>query len=567
MVGENKKRFGEILKEMKLITAEQLEAALKEQKTTPDKKIGQILVAKAIITPGQVTAVLSRQTGLKFVRISSGTITPEIIKAIPSNIAVEYKVIPIKKEGKVLTLAVIEPPDIFALDNLRFALNAEIDCVLATEEEINMALGKYYAKSIDDFGKLVGEASGDVTERGNKEDRADMSADDAPVIKLVNTFVSEAVKTRASDIHLESMEDSVRIRYRIDGICREIETLPKRLQAPVLSRIKLMAGMDISEKRKPQDGRIPISVDGRDFDIRASALPSTHGESIVLRLLEKQSVITLESLGFHPDDYTRFKAIIKKPSGVFLITGPTGSGKTTTLYAALKELNKPNVKIITAEDPVEYVMPGINQSQVRKDIGLTFAAIIRSMLRQAPNIILVGEIRDMETAETAIQAALTGHLVFSTLHTNDACSAVTRLLDMGTKPFLVASAVQAIMAQRLIRLLCPKCKSPQEPSEGDLAALGLKPKDVKGRVIYKAVGCPECGNEGYRGRKGIYELLEINSAIRDLIFKRSSTAKIFEQAKLTGMVTLLEDGVRKIVEGLTSVEEILLMTKREDISY
>ncbi|MFH1227139.1 MAG: ATPase, T2SS/T4P/T4SS family, partial [Planctomycetota bacterium] len=398
-------------------------------------------------------------------------------------------------------------------------------------------------------------------------ERSDMSSDDAPVIKLVNTFVAEAVRTRASDIHIEAMEKTVRVRYRIDGICREIETLPKRLQAPVLSRIKLMAGMDIAEKRKPQDGRIPILVDGREFDIRASALPSTHGESIVLRLLEKQSVITLESLGFHPDDYARFKSIIKKPSGVFLITGPTGSGKTTTLYAALKELNKPNVKIITAEDPVEYVMPGINQSQVRKDIGLTFASIIRSMLRQAPNIILVGEIRDMETAETAIQAALTGHLVFSTLHTNDACSAVTRLLDMGTKPFLVASAVQAIMAQRLVRLLCPKCKQPDEPSEGVLGALSLKPKDIQKHTIYKAVGCAECNNTGYKGRKGIYELLEINSAIRDLIFKRSSTSKVFEQAKLTGMVTLLEDGVRKILDGLTSTEEILLMTKREDISY
>lgn len=566
MAVKQRKLFGEILKEMRLITQEQLNEALKFQKENPGKKLGQILVDKAIITAGQVTSVLASQSGLKFVRISSGVIPPEIIKTVPSNIAVEYKILPVKKEGKKMTVACVQPLDMFALDNLRFALNAEVDCVLATEEEINMALSKYYARSVDEFSKIVGEASGEVTER-TKEERADMSADDAPVIKLVNTFISEAINSKASDIHFEPMEDKVRVRYRIDGVCREVESLPKRLQAPVLSRLKLMSQLDIAEKRKPQDGRIPISMEGREFDIRVSVLPSTHGESIVMRLLEKQSLVTLESLGFHPEDYARFKSIIKKPSGVFLVTGPTGSGKTTTLSAALKELNKPNVKIITAEDPVEYAMPGVNQAHVRQDIGLTFASIIRSMLRQAPNIIMIGEIRDMPTAEAAIQAALTGHLVFSTLHTNDASSAITRLLDMGTKPFLVATAIQAIMAQRLVRVLCPKCKQPFEPSDAELAALGLKPKDIKGQTIYKAVGCKECNNVGYKGRKGIFELLEINAAIRDLTFKRAPTIRIVEQAKLTGMVSLLEDGVRKILSGMTSIEEILLMTRREDLTY
>jgi type IV pilus assembly protein PilB len=328
-----------------------------------------------------------------------------------------------------------------------------------------------------------------------------------------------------------------------------------------------MAGMDIAEKRKPQDGRIPISIENREFDLRVSALPSQHGESIVLRLLEKQSLATLDELGFHPDDYRRFRSIIKRPNGIFLVTGPTGSGKTTTLYAAVKELNKPNVKIITAEDPVEYVMNGVNQSRVRSDIGFTFASIIRAMLRQAPNIILVGEIRDVETAEIAIQAALTGHLVFSTLHTNDAPSSITRLLDMGVKPFLVAASIQAILAQRLIRVLCPKCKQPYTPEEEELSTIGLSLKDLKEKTLYKAVGCAEC-KEGYKGRKGIFELLEMSSKLKEMSFRKVPTIQLHEEARISGgMTTLLEDGVRKIIDGMTTIDEVIAMSRRVDITY
>jgi len=330
-----------------------------------------------------------------------------------------------------------------------------------------------------------------------------------------------------------------------------------------------MAEMDIAEKRKPQDGRINIVAGGRELDIRVSSLPATHGESIVMRLLDKKAgLVGMEELGFFSTDYKRFRGIIKRPNGIVLVTGPTGSGKTTTLYAALKELNRPDVKIITAENPVEYNIAGINQAQVKAHIGMTFQRILRAMLRQAPNIILVGEIRDRETAEIAIQAALTGHLVFSTLHTNDAPGALTRLVDMGVKPFLVASSIQAIMAQRLVRILCPKCKAPNpDPDPAILGALGIKPEDIKGRNLSRAVGCDACNKSGFRGRKGIFELMELNSTIRELVFHKQPTARIQEQARLNGMVTLLEDGVRKVFDGITTLEEVLTLTHREDIAY
>ena len=397
----------------------------------------------------------------------------------------------------------------------------------------------------------------------------DPEKDDAPVIKFVQLMIAEAIKNRASDIHVEPMEDRVRIRYRVDGQCQEVNAPPKRLQGAVLSRVKIMAEMDIAEKRKPQDGRINIVAGGRELDIRVSSLPATHGESIVMRLLDKKAgLVGMEELGFFSTDYKRFKSIIKRPNGIVLVTGPTGSGKTTTLYAALKELNRPDVKIITAENPVEYNIAGINQAQVKANIGMTFQRILRAMLRQAPNIILVGEIRDRETAEIAIQAALTGHLVFSTLHTNDAPGALTRLVDMGVKPFLVASSIQAIMAQRLVRILCPKCKAPNpDPDPAVLGALGIKPEDTKGRNISRAVGCDSCNKSGFRGRKGIFELMELNSTIRELVFHKQPTARIQEQARLNGMVTLLEDGVRKIFDGITTLEEVLTLTHREDIAY
>jgi type IV pilus assembly protein PilB len=363
------------------------------------------------------------------------------------------------------------------------------------------------------------------------------------------------------------MKDRVRVRYRIDGVCVERDNIPKKMQAPVTARIKIMSGMDIAEKRLPQDGRIKLQVDERPIDFRVSALPGYHGESIVLRILRPDNVkIGVQAMGFEEEDYMRFKRIISRPNGIFLVTGPTGSGKTTTLYGALQELNRPDRKIITAEDPVEYNFPGINQCQVKEQIGLTFAKILRSMLRQAPNIILVGEIRDLEVAEVAIQAALTGHLVFSTLHTNDAPSAITRLIDMGVKPFLVASSIQAVMAQRLIRTLCEKCKAPDpEPDKKYLNLLGITDQEMVGRTVMRPVGCPMCNNTGYRGRKGIFEMMLMTNEVRELAFKRAPTNVLRKAAKAAGMKSLLDDGKVKILNGITTPAEISRVTQAEGI--
>ena len=386
------------------------------------------------------------------------------------------------------------------------------------------------------------------------------------VAQLVQLLITDAIKQRASDIHVEPMEEKLRIRYRVDGECEEMEAPPKRLQGPLIQRIKILSKMKIEEKRIPQDGRIKTRVEGRDIDLRVSALPCSWGESVVMRILDKQkNLVGLEVLGMHPTDFDRFQKILKKPNGIFLVTGPTGSGKTTTLYAALTALNQPDVKIITAEDPVEYNLTGINQSQVNHGIKLTFARILRAMLRQAPNIILVGEIRDHETAEIAIQAALTGHLVFSTLHTNDAPGALTRLMDMGVKPFLVASAVQAILAQRLVRVLCKHCKKPYVPDAAELKTVALKPEAIAGKTLYQAVGCKECKNMGFRGRMGVYELLEMNSVVRELTFQQASSLKIRTEARQNGMTSLQDDGVRKVLLGTTTIDEVLTITHRDDV--
>jgi type IV pilus assembly protein PilB len=566
MAVPGRKTLGQILVDMKYIIPEQLDEALVYQRLHPEKSLGEILVEKGHVSPKTVTAALAMQEGMTFVKLGTRTIPPEVIQAVPKSVALAYKIIPLRKQGNALTIAVGEPLDLEKFDALRLRLNMEIECVLAVKDEMLQEIAKYYGSTGDDLSTLLSELTEtEVTLRGGKADE-EITEESSSIVRLVNLMIQDAVRMRVSDIHIEPLEDKLRVRYRVDGVCREMESPPKRFQGAILSRIKLISGMNLAEKRRPQDGRIPVIVDDREFDIRVSALPGIYGESMVLRLLEKQSDVTLESLGFHASDYQRFKSIIKRPNGIFLITGPTGSGKTTTLYAALKELNKPNVKIITAENPVEYVIPGVNQCLVKAEIGFTFAAIIRAMLRQAPNIILVGEIRDTETAEIAVQAALTGHLVFSTLHTNDAPSAITRLLDMGVKPFLVASAIQAIMAQRLIRVLCPKCKTPYTPTPDELKAVGLEEKDIAGHTIYQAVGCAECKG-GYKGRQGIFELMELDATLKEMTFHKESTAKLQEQAKKGGMVSLLEDAVRKVLAGTTSIKEILLMTRREDIQY
>jgi len=547
---EPRKRLGEILLEMNLVTQAKIDEALVHAKRT-GSRIGEAFVELKMLSEEQVTRALCRQNKLPFVDLSKVKLPAETIALVERSTVEEYDVVPVKKQGaRQLILAIRDPAAVYQADGLQFVLNLDVRFALTTPSALTNAKAQYYG-----VGEKV-EAKGAAAMASGPPSDDD---DDAPIIRLVHQMLEEALRARASDIHVEPMTDRVRVRFRVDGLCHEAKSLPKDIQGAVLSRLKIMARMDIAEKRKPQDGRIGVELLGRPIDVRVSALPATHGESLVMRLLDKEtSLVGLQKLGFHTEDHERFDRIIRKPNGVFLVTGPTGSGKTTTLYAALGMLNKPNVKIITAENPVEYHLKGINQCEVRHSIGLNFARILRSMLRQAPNIILVGEIRDMETAEIAIQAALTGHLVFSTLHTNDATSAITRLIDIGVKPFLVSTAVLAVMAQRLIRMLCPNCKAPWELDHIKLRGLGLTEEMIGDRTLYKGVGCGECRHEGYRGRRAIFELFEMDGRMRDLTFNGASAIELRNQARAScGMITLREDGVRKILAGETSVDEIL----------
>ncbi len=545
---EPRKRLGEILLQMGLVTTEKIEDALVHARRT-GTRLGEALVDLNMVAEEQITRALCRQNKLPFVDLAKVKLGKDVTDLMDPKVVEEYDVVPIKKQGRQVICAIRDPGQIFQADGLQFVLNAEVKFALATPTDLTNAKAQYYG-----IGNKVEKKGGAALAAAK-----DLEDDDAPIIRLVHQMLEEALRARASDIHVEPMAERVRIRYRVDGICYEAKSLPKDIQGTVISRIKIMARMDIAEKRKPQDGRIQVDLMGRSIDLRVSALPATHGESMVMRILDKEvALVNLQALGFAPEDYTRFQRIIKKPNGIFLVTGPTGSGKTTTLYAALQELNRPNVKIITAENPIEYHLKGINQCEVRHGIGLDFARILRAMLRQAPNIILVGEIRDLETAEIAIQAALTGHLVFSTLHTNDAPSALTRLIDLGVKPFLVSTAVLAVMAQRLFRVLCSNCKGAWEPEPAKLRALRIEPQHIEGKTLYKAVGCKECRHDGYRGRKGIFEMFEMDGRMRDLTFQGASTLDLRTQARAScGMLTLREDGVRKILAGITSVDEVL----------
>lgn len=564
-----RKRLGAILCALKIIDEKQLNEALEFQKEN-GCKLGEALIEKGFATQVQITQALARQFGLPYVDVTKGDIAAEVIQAVPKAVVEEHNIVPVKKTDRSVIVAMTDPLDLYTLDNLRFILGCEVECALTTPESMNAAIKKYYGVEENKLEEMYSALTqSDITYGHNQmeeEEETPEEEDDAPVIRLVTLIISEAVKNRASDIHIEPMSNKLRIRYRIDGICNEVDSPPKKLQNSIISRLKIMSKMRVDEKRVPQDGRIKANVQGREIDLRVSALPCTHGESVVMRILDKEkALVSLEELGFHESEFERFHRIIKKPNGVFLVTGPTGSGKTTTLYAALSELNRSDVKIITAEDPVEYNITGINQCQARRDIGLDFSSILRAMLRQAPNVILVGEIRDTETAEIAIQAALTGHLVFSTLHTNDAPGAITRLLDMGVKPFLVSSAVQAILAQRLVRKLCAKCKKVYTPTDTELRSVGLSQDSIRGVRIFQNVGCDDCKKGGYRGRMGIYEMLEMSPAMRELTFHQASTMKLRDEAKLSGgMSTLQEDGVRKILAGYTTIPEILRVTHAKD---
>ena len=562
-MAQRRKLLGRILAEMGVVTEEQLTEALDLQRTT-SVRTGDALLSLDYCKPADIARALSVQFGREVVDPRAVDIAQEALDAVPKAMAREHHLIPVSRDDGRLTVAVADPLDLYALDHLRFATNCEIDFVIAASDAIEEAITQKYEVGEETVDNMLQEFTESDISFDDADDIADDLADnpdDAPVIKLVTLIITEALRARASDIHIEPMMNRLRIRYRVDGVCFEVENPPKSLQGAIISRCKIMANMDVAEKRRPQDGRIRLKLLGHDIDLRVSALPASHGPSLVMRILDKESVLLgVQDLGFGDDDYRRFKQIIKRPNGIFLVTGPTGSGKTTTLYAALNELNTPDRKIITAENPVEYSIAGINQAEVKERIGMTFARILRAMLRQAPNVILVGEIRDKETAEIAIQAALTGHLVFSTLHTNDAPSAITRLIDIGIQPFLVSSSIQAIMAQRLVRTICKNCKEPCEVSDVGLRALGLAPEDVANLTLYRGAGCPECQGTGYKGRLGIFEMMEMDGELRDMAFHRTATNKIRDQAIASGMRTLMQDGVRKVLQGVTTIDEVIRIT-------
>ena len=572
---EKKQRtIGQVLIEKGIVTEEQILQAIDVQREKPQMRIGEILVEMDAVTWDDIYQALAELLNYQFVDLRTVQVPAEAVEAVPKTIARKHQLVPVGEEDGTLTVAVTDPFDLIAMDNLRFYLGRSVRCVLAAPDAVEEAIGKYYGIEESTVDNMLAEfTESDLGLDTGDDAQMEEDGEDSAMIRLVQLIITEAVKMRASDIHIEPMKTKLRVRYRVDGNCQEMDSPPKRLQGPIISRVKIMAGIDIAEKRRPTDGRIAMRVGGLAFDMRVSCLPGSHGESVVMRLLMKESVlINLQELGFHESDYRRFESIIKRPNGIFLVTGPTGSGKTTTLYAALHELNRPDKKIITAENPVEYNLFGINQCEVKERIGLTFSVILRSMLRQAPNIILVGEIRDPETAEIAIQAALTGHLVFSTLHTNDAPSSLTRLIDMGIKPFLVASSIQAVMAQRLVRRICDQCKEPTTYDRRELASVGLKPDDIKNVTLYKGTGCQRCRGIGFRGRLAVFELMEMDNTLREMSFRREPITEIREQAKQSGMVTLRDDGVRKILAGVTTIPEVLeisaaeadLMTSLED---
>lgn len=565
MARKLRQKIGEILMQSKVVTDEQVKAAI-ETATSSGKRVGEVLIEMQACTEEDVARALGAQFGMEFLNLERAEDNSRIdISLIPEEIMKKHLVLPLSKGGGRLKLLIHDPMDLEMLDVLRFRLGAEIDTAISSRSQISFYLnGDRQGAAVAKQKTSLLSESIDKSVEVSVDNSMDKSAnsldvdvnDEAPMVKLVQRIIIEGVQDRASDIHIEPMAQYVRVRYRIDGECLERDKLPKRNQSAILARLKLMAGVNMAERRIPQDGRIRLNVEGTNIDFRVSTCPAYHGESVVLRILRPDSVrIGLINLGLEQDTLETFNKVIRRPNGIFLVTGPTGSGKTTTLYSALDTLNRPDRKIITAEDPVEYNFKGINQVQVREAIGLTFPAILKSMLRQAPNIILVGEIRDREVADIAIQAALTGHLVFSTLHTNDAPSAITRLIDMGVKPFLVASSIQAVLAQRLVRILCPKCRIPDPDVDAKLLKLVGISELERDRVMGPK-GCPECGGVGYRGRRGIYEMMIMNSEIRQLAFERSGISKLRGAAVRGGMRGLLGDGRLKILKGMTTPVEI-----------
>ncbi|TWT38025.1 Type II/IV secretion system protein [Posidoniimonas corsicana] len=561
--------LGDFLIDKGLISQEQLSEAKGIAKGKGDK-VQDVLVELGYVSAEQVMQALADLNHYEFFDLRDVPIPPSVVELVPESVARENFIIPLAEEDDALKVLVSDPNDIETIDKLQFILNRKINIALATKESIVEAINRNYGQmgdeSADSMLQEFTDTAIDFTETETESDEEDDDVDEAsaPIVRLVQLMISEAVQLRASDIHVEPFEDRVRIRYRIDGVLVERDSPPRRLLGALLSRIKILAKMDIAERRRTQDGRIKITAGGKELDLRVSMLPTNHGQSCVMRLLDKDNIkVGVRQLGLSEKDFATFRNLIRRPNGILLVTGPTGSGKTTTLYAAMNELNRPDRKIITAEDPVEYYLPGINQVEVKHSIGLDFAMIIRAMLRQAPNVILVGEMRDYETASMGIQASLTGHLVFSTLHTNDAPGAVTRMVDMGVPAYLVAGSVVAVMAQRLVRVVCSKCKQPYTPTDNELAAAGITPEMAASATFMKGRGCNHCGGGGYRGRIGVYELMLMTSAIRELAFKGASTQEIKKVAIKNGMTTLYDDAVSKVLSGITTLEEVFRVTKKD----
>lgn len=559
----------DILVDLGFVTPDQAESARSEAQTA-GVGVVDLMVANKIVRPADVTQAKAAHFGAEVVNLAELKLEDDVIAAIPRHIARKYRVIPVYKHENNLTVALADPSDLDTIDSLTHLLRADVSMQVASEADIEAALQRYYGgekgsgtretdpRLADTIKQLTQEHV--EVQLGGVEDGAVVDAD-APLIKLVNSLIVDAFKLRASDIHLEPLAKTFRVRYRIDGVLHEMKSPPKRLQASIVSRLKIQSNMSISEHRIPQDGRIQTSVGGKLIDLRVSCLPTNHGESIVMRILDKEGLrLGLPELGFFTDDQQTFERLIGLPDGILLVTGPTGSGKTTTLYSCLHFINRPDRKIITVEDPVEYLLSGINQVQVNETVGLSFAMALRSILRQAPNVIMIGEIRDLETASIAINASLTGHLVFSTLHTNDAPSAVARLIDIGVKPFLVASSTRGLMAQRLVRKVCKQCAAPYTPTEPEMRQLNLQNVNTDNANFSKGKGCGNCSNTGYRGRFGIFEVFVIDDDARKLIYEKVPSSVLRTRAREMGMRTLREDGIRKVLAGLTTPDEVIRAT-------
>ena len=562
--------FSNILLSEGVISAEQLAEAMRVSGAAGTKVHDEVM--KLGYAPAdKVMGALGKAFRLKVVDLTGIAVPQEVVELLPESVARENTLFPLAEVGSGLRLATSDPTDMELQEKLRFILNRDVEMSLAPRHQIVEAINRHYGlsdgESADSMLQEFTDTAIDFTETAIEQTAAAAAEEqsDAPVVKLCSLIITEAVQLRASVIHIEPFEDRIRIRYRIDGRLVERDNPPRRLLGAILSRIKILSKLDIAERRRPQDGRIKLTADGKDYDLRVSVLPTNHGQSVVMRVLDKDNIrVGIRQLGLSEQDFRQFKTLIRRPNGIILVTGPTGSGKTTTLYASLNELNRPDTKIITAEDPVEYYLAGINQVEIKHQIGLDFARVIRAMLRQAPNVILVGEMRDTETAQMGIQASLTGHLVFSTLHTNDAPGAVTRMIDMGVPAYLVASSVVAVLAQRLVRVICPKCKQPHQPLDTQLEEAGITQEMAKTATFMKGRGCVNCQKSGYKGRLGIFELMVMNNKIRELAFQGAATQDIRRAAVASGMSVMFEDGVQKAMRGITSLEEVFRVSKKAE---